>query len=217
MTFIVALTFFIIIIPSTFTWRKQNVLLVLKGSMLEFTIFRKVREVNFLHFILNESKCGNARISSGMHVFIMCILYLLLLLCMPYFFWALGDVAGLARCCWAGRSSQPMQHWALGLFCPLGCLSCFLQIQCLSFNGDRKSKLSGREDGKSLCAWDSTAGKPRSQSLLTRYRSGLRFWLQTSQFDMKCVSDLSAQKWGSSGCSDLSLLAHRPCSEALQR
>lgn len=66
--------------------------------MLEFTAFKEVREINFLHFILNESKCGNARISSGMHVFIIGILCLLLLLCMPYFFSALGDVAGLTRC-----------------------------------------------------------------------------------------------------------------------
>lgn len=61
--------------------------------------------MNFPHFILNESKCRNATISSGIYVFIIGILCLLLLLCMLYFSSALGDVAGLARCSWAGRTS----------------------------------------------------------------------------------------------------------------
>lgn len=159
----------------------------------------------FPHFILNESKCRNATISSGIHVFIIGILCLLLLLCMLYFSSALGDVAGLARCSWAGRTSpcsaEPLVSPALW--------EENLQIQCPSSSGDRKSKLSVRGGSKSLCAWDSAAVKPWSQSLLTQYKSGLRFWSQTGQLDEKCAGDLSAQTWGSSGCSGLFLLAHR--------
>ena len=171
----------------------------------------------FIFFILfwMRANVEMARISSGMRVFILCVLYLLLLLCVPSFFSALGGVAGLGRCYWAGRTSQPVQCWALGLFCPLRFLSCFSQIWCLSFSGDRKPKLVVKGDSKRLCTRDCAGGKTSSQSLLSGYGSGLRCWLQRSQFHKKCASDLSAQAWGSSGCSDLSLLAHRQCSETL--
>lgn len=62
--------------------------------------------------------------------------------------------------------------------------------------GERKSKLSVRGDSKILCAWGSAAGKPRSQSLLTGYTSGLRFWLQTSQFDQKYTRVTSQLRHG---------------------
>lgn len=158
MTFRTTLTFLIVIIPSTFTEENKMVLLVLKGSVLEFTTFRKIGEIHFLCFILSESRWRNARISSGMRALIG-ILCLLLLLCTSCFFPALGDVAGLVRCYWTGRTSpcstEPLASSALWD------AESFLQFWSPAFSGDRNSELSVRRCSKSLCAWDSAAGRPK--------------------------------------------------------
>lgn len=157
----------------------------------------KTGEINFLFLILNESKWGKARISSGMCALIG-ISCLLLLLCMPCFLPALGDVAGLIRCYWTGRtcSTEPLASSALWD-------AFFLQFWSPSLSGDRKSKLSVRRHSKSLCAWGFCCRKTQSQSLLTGHRSGLGFWLQRCQFGQKYERVIS-QTCGSSGCSDRS-------------